>query len=209
MLRSWGRGSAVTAAYSAVDIALPRQMTESGNSTPRVDKLMHYMSFYSTVIDQHRPLRMLEIGSFYEDSLQMWQKRLHSDSVIVGIDLNSMLLRVADSSGVHVRVCRGHAGSVLRDVSSEFGPFDLVLDAGSLTTSHLRKSFRNLFPNAMADDGIFAAEDVYCDYWSIFNRMSIGDLGAAFIDWIFGHYSLVTDVSKFRLGQVLLVRRNP
>jgi hypothetical protein len=161
---------------------------------------------------------MLEIGSFHDDSLQMWREYLHPDSLIVCIDLNSKLLKIADSGGAHVRIGGSDQDvSFLREVAAEFGPFDFILDGGSRslthllpsqrgraghTSSHMVDSFRCLFANALSDGGVYMVEDVDCDYWTFYrdSRISFIDLVRALIDAMHGHYQVATSEANFRVG---------
>jgi hypothetical protein len=95
--------------WSPVDTELHGEMAGVFDRTLRVHKLAHYLPIYESVVDRTRPIRMLQIGSFYGDSLQIWQEYLHPDSLIVGIDVNLKFVKIADSvgwrprSGVKVR----------------------------------------------------------------------------------------------------------
>ena len=201
MLRALGPNLASMTTWSAVDTELHGEMAEVFNRTPRVQKLAHYLPIYESVVDRTRPIRTLQIGSFYGGSLQMWQEYLHPDSLIVGIDINSKLLKIADSGGIHVRIGGEQNVSFLREVAAEFGPFDVILDAGDHTSSHMVESFRCLFANALSDSGVYVVEDVDCDYWMRYrdSRVSFIDLVRALIDAMHGHYQVATSETKFRV----------
>jgi len=150
---------------------------------------------------------MLEIGSFYGDSLQIWQEYLHPDSLIVGIDLDSKLVKIANSGGVHVRIVGEKNDSLLSELAAEFGPFDVILDAGSHTSSQMVDSFRCLFANALSDSGVYVVEDGYCDFWAFYNRFSFIDVVKALIDAVYGHYQVATSETNVRVGHIVIVRR--
>ena len=137
----------------------------------------------------------------------MWQEYLHPDSHIVAIDVNSKLVKSADSKGVHVRIGVDPNVTSLRQVAAEFGPFDVIIDAGSQTSSDIVDSFNCLFEHALSDEGVYVVEDVYCDYWTLYNGFSLTDLFRALIDAIHGHYRIATSVANFRAGHLLVVRR--
>lgn len=200
MLRALGPDLGSMTTWSAVDVELHGEMAEVFNRTPGVNKSAHYFPIYESVVDRTRPIRMLQIGSFYGGSLQMWQECLHPDSLIVGIDIDSKLLKIADSGGIHVRIVEQNV-SFLREVAAEFGPFDVVLDAGSHTSSHMVDSFRCLFANALSDSGVYVVEDVDCDYWKRYrdSRVSFIDLVRALIDAMHGHYQVATSETNFRV----------
>jgi hypothetical protein len=202
MLRALGPDLASTTTWSAVDTEPRGEMAEVFNRTAGVHKLAHYLPIYESVVDRTRPIRMLQIGSFYRDSLQMWQEYLHPDSLIVGIDVNSKLLKIAESGGICVRICGEQNDPFLREVAAEFGPFDVILDEGSHTSSHMVDSFRRLFATALTDSGIYIIEDVDCDYWKSYrdSRLSFIDFVRALIDAMHGHYHVTAGETNFQVG---------
>lgn len=207
MLRALGRDLASVTTWSTVDTELHSEMAEVIDRAPRVHKLSHYLPIYEGSDIRTSPIRMLEIGSFYGDSLQMWQEYLHPDSLIVGIDIDSKLLRIADSGSVHVRIGGEHYLSFLREVAAEFGPFDVIIDAGSQTSSRMVDSFHCLFENALSSSGVYVLGDVYCDYWSLYNGLSLTDCVSALIDAVRGHYQVATNIANFRGGHLVVARR--
>jgi predicted O-methyltransferase YrrM len=92
---------------------------------------------------------MLEIGSFYGDSVQMWQEYLHPDSLIVGIDVNSKLVKIANAGEIHVWFVEEKKGSLLKKVTDKFGPFDIILDDGGHTPSIMVDRFRRVPVDAL------------------------------------------------------------
>lgn len=207
MSRALGRDLASLTTWSTVDTELDGEMAEVIDRTPRVHKLPHYLPIFERTAIRTSPIRMLEIGSFYGDSLQMWHEYLHPDSVIVGIDIDSQLVKIADSGGVHVRIGGEQNVSLLSEVAAEFGPFDIIIDAGSQTRSRMTNSFRCLFENALSDSGVYISEDVYCDFWTLYNSFSFTDLVSALIDAVRGHYQIATNIVNFQVGHLVVVRR--
>lgn len=189
-------------AWSTTDAELQSEMTEAFNHTQAISKLAHYFPIYDSVFDRTKPIRMLEIGSFYRDSVRMWQEYLHPNSHIVGVDSNSRLLRIADSEGIHVRIPREGNAPFLKEVAAEFGPFDVILDEGSHTSSHMMDSFRCLFANFLSDGGVYVVEDVYCDYRKFYrdSRISFIDFVRALIDAMHAHYQVTTSETDFQVG---------
>ena len=206
-LRTLGPETAAMTTWSAVETELHGEAAEVVNRTPRVHELPHDLPTHESAVDRTRPIQVLEIGSFYGDSLQMWQQYLHPDSRVVGIDIDSKLVRIADSGGIHVRMCGERGASFLSEVAAEFGPFDVIIDAGSITTSRMADSFRCLFENALSSGGVYLIDDVYCDYWTFANNFSFSDLATALIDAVYGHYRCATNLANFRDGHLVVVRR--
>ena len=150
---------------------------------------------------------MLEIGSYYGDSLQKWQRCLHPDSLIIGIDIDSRILKISNAEGIHVRFGGGTGVGFLRATAAEFGPFDMVVDVASQTTHRMADSFRILFEDALSRKGVYIVEDVYCDIWTLYNSFALFDIFRALLDAIRGHYQIARRVTKFQVGHIIFVRR--
>jgi predicted O-methyltransferase YrrM len=202
MLKTLGPGLGSMMSWSAVDTEPDGAMAESLNRTSLVHELAHYLPIYESVVDRNRPLRMLEIGDFYGGSLHMWQEYLHPDSLIVSIDVNSKLLKIANSNGNYVRIVDGPDVSLLHETAKEFGPFDVILDHGNHTSSRMIASFRCLFLNALSDGGVYIVGDVNCDYWTSYrdSRVSFIDFVRALVDAMHSQYQIATDETHFRVG---------
>ncbi|KUI06100.1 hypothetical protein AU188_03260 [Mycobacterium sp. IS-3022] len=207
MLRALGRDLASEITWSTLDTELHGETTEVTDRTPRVHKLRHYLPICGGTDIRTRPIRMLEIGNFYVDSLQRWQEYLHPESLIVGVDVDSKLVKIVDSASAHVRIGDGQKVSLLREVAAEFGPFDVIIDAGSQTSSRMVDSFHNLFENALSDRGVYISEDVYFDFWTLYNSFSFTDLVHALIDAVRGHYQVAADIANFKAGHLVVARR--
>lgn len=201
-LRVLGPDLASMSTWSAVETDLHGEMAEIFSRTPRVHKLAHYFSVYESVVDRSRPIRMLEICGFHGGSLQMWREYLHPDSRIVSVDIDSKLLKVGGSDGIHVRIGDERGAPFLTELAAEFGPFDVILDEGSHTSSHMVDSFRCLFADALHEGGLYIVEDVHCDYWTFYrdSRISFMDLVKALIDAMHGHYQVASGETNFRVG---------
>lgn len=207
MLRALGRDHASVTTWSTVDVKLHGEMGAVIDRTPRVHGLQHYSPIFESLAFRTRPIKMLELGSFYGDSLSLWQEYLHPGSIIVGVDVDSNLMKIADAGSLHVRIGTEQDGCLLRELAAEFGPFDVIIDSGSQTSARMADSFECLFKNALDDGGIYIVEDVYCDYWTLYNGFSFSDLFKALIDAARGHYQVATDITKFHSGHLLVARR--
>lgn len=172
-------------------------------ATENIHKFQHYLPVYEAALSafRSRPIRMLEIGVARGGSLQMWQRYLHPESVIVGIDIDPQTRRLDDPSRrIHVRVGHQEDISFLQSVVSDFGPFDVVLDDGSHLTSHMVDTFRYLFPNGLASGGVYLVEDIHANYWYPFrdNPMSFVDFTKWLIDAMHAHYQVTKGIHNFR-----------
>lgn len=175
------------------------------STTQNVTKWRHYLSVYESVLStfRSRPIRMIEIGVARGGSLQMWRRYLHPETVIVGIDIDHGSKRFDDPShGIHVRIGGQQDVSFLKNVVSEFGPFDVILDDGSHMTSHMVDTFRYMFPNGLASGGVYMVEDIHANYWKAQrdNPMSFVDFTKWIIDAMHAHYQVTDTELNFRSG---------
>jgi predicted O-methyltransferase YrrM len=208
MLKALGPDLASMTVWSAADTEINSETAEVVDRTPRVHQLQCCLPIYDSAVDRSKPIRMLEIGSVYGNSLQKWKEYLHPDSIIVGVDIDSKFVKIADAEGINFRIGGERSDSFLREVAAEFGPFDVIIDAGSQTSSHIVNTFGYLFKNALRDNGVYLVEDVYCDYWTLYNSFSLTDLVGALIDFGYGHYQVATSAANFRVGHLVVVHRN-
>ena len=133
--------------------------------------------FYTPIYEQwfaslrYKPVKLLEIGVGGYDrprvggnSLRMW-KRYFDQGDIFGIDLY-------DKSALaepRISIIQGDQSDAafLQKVTSEYGPFDIIIDDGSHVQSHIIASFEALFP-LMPAGGIYVVEDTQTSYWPKF-----------------------------------------
>ncbi|ODQ88274.1 hypothetical protein BHQ17_18495 [Mycolicibacterium holsaticum] len=207
MLRTVGAHLASTTTWATVNTELHRDVADVVDRTPRVHNVTDHQAVYESVVDRTRPIRMLEIGSFYGDSVQAWRDYLHPDSLVVGVDVDSKFVKIAGSQGIRVRMVGAQTVSLLRDVAEEFGPFDVILDAGSQACHPMAENFGCLFETALTNDGVYVVEDVCCDYWTLYNSFSLAGLARVLSDVLHGHYQFATSPAKFRAGHLVVVRR--
>lgn len=111
---------------------------------------------------------VLEIGIGGDDdptagggSLQLWQDYF-PNAHILGLDVERKDLALGD----RVKIVQGDQGDsvLLIELSSLYGPFDLVIDDGSHLGRHQRASFETLLPT-MAAGSYYVIEDLYPSYW--------------------------------------------
>jgi hypothetical protein len=139
----------------------------------------HYQTHFAPL--RRRVRRILEIGvGGFEDprsggaSLRMW-KAYFPKARIVGIDINDK--RPHDEHRIRTFVGSQDDEQFLRALSEREGPFDVIIDDGSHLNRHVIRSFEILFP-LLAEDGIYAIEDLQTSYWGEFGGAPAGDLDA-------------------------------
>ncbi|QLL07801.1 hypothetical protein [Mycobacterium vicinigordonae] len=204
LLKSLGQENA--SIITTVETELDPATADTAERAPRVHRLSQHLGLYESEIDRSRPIRLLEIGSFYWDSQQEWKDYLDPGSLVIGIDFDSKFLKILDESGTRVRMGGARDISFLRDVATEFGPFTAIIDADSQSSSRLVNNFRCLFPHSLSPDGVYLIEDVYCDFWTLYNSFSFIDMARALIDVLRGHYQFARDTTEFGTGHLVIAR---
>ena len=176
------------------------------SSDTDVHKWHHYFDIYSKHFEPYRdrPIRMLEIGVFRGGSLRMWKNYFHSESVIVGIDIDKscQVHEIADQN-IFVRIGSQADPHFLDQVNTEFGPFDIILDDGSHKTHHQIISFGALFRAALKDGGSYMVEDTHSNYWlkHVDSEETFIDLSKQMVDMLHEPY-LGRKETNFRHGHV-------
>jgi hypothetical protein len=188
---------------TSLDLPAESPVYQHWHSEPGGHKWLHYFEQYDALFAtlRGRPIRLLEIGVYRGASLRTWRKFLHPDSVIVGIDIDPSCAAFDGSApNVHVRLGSQADRAFLAEVTREFGPFDVILDDGSHMNSHMIASFDGLFLPALADDGLYIAEDTHGNFWGEFRdqRYSFIDLCKDLVDVMHSHYPKLDAEIAFR-----------
>lgn len=173
--------------------------------TPGLHKWLHYIPAYESALSglRHRPLRFLEIGVDRGGSIGAWSRYFGPEATIVGIDINPWCAQFDDPANRrHVRIGGQQDPAFLHSVVEEFGPFDIILDDGSHRPSHMNASFRHLFDEGLAPNGLYLVEDLQTNYWFGFRdaKVSFVDLAAGLVDEMHAQYQGVTSETAFRVG---------
>src|SRR5271166_1233802 len=120
---------------------------------------------------RNRPIRLLEIGvggfafnTIGGASLAMWADYF-SNALITGIDIVEKRLTLDP----RIKVFRGSQDDpiFLKNVCTERGPFDIIIDDGSHIPKQVTASFNILFPS-LVDGGMYVIEDVQTAFWPQF-----------------------------------------
>ncbi len=102
---------------------------------PVLDKWPHYFPIYARHLTRFRgePVRVLEIGVYRGGGLELWQNYLGPEAQLVGLDIDEAAVRAAD--GRYPGRARRSGGSrgAAASSTSEYGPFDIVIDDGGHT----------------------------------------------------------------------------
>lgn len=129
------------------------------------NELQHnYTRQYDPLLSKFRykNIKILEIGVHIAESLKAWRHAFPNAISVVGIDTNnsckqyesidmSMFIEIGDQSD----------SAFLNNLSSKYGPFDLIIDDGSHLNKDVICSFETLFP-LLNNNGIYIIEDTVC-----------------------------------------------
>lgn len=127
-----------------------------------MSKLSHYFEVYERFFSRFRgrQVRICELGVSHGGSLQMWKSYFGSQAQIVGVDIKSECLNLAEEQ---ISVEIGDAGdpAFLESLKQTHGPFDIVVDDAGHFASQQLTSFRELYPS-LSPDGVYLCEDLWC-----------------------------------------------
>jgi demethylmacrocin O-methyltransferase len=117
-------------------------------------------------------VRVLEIGVGgygYEEmggggSLRMWKRYFHR-GLIYGMDIYDKSR--FDQTRIKTIIGDQSDPAMLREISAEYGPFDIIIDDGSHVNEHIITSFHTLFP-LLRPGGFYVIEDLWTTYQPVF-----------------------------------------
>ena len=136
--------------------------------------LRPYTTFFAPL--RKRSINLLEIGIGGAGnphkgggSLRMW-RCFFPHGKIFGIDLYD---KTPQNEPGRIRTFRGDQSDAtfLRQVATEIGRLDIVIDDGSHRNPDVIQSFETLFP-LLADGGIYVIEDLQTSYWQAYGGSS-------------------------------------
>jgi demethylmacrocin O-methyltransferase len=123
----------------------------------------NYVEKYEKFLSEFRDsdIKLFEIGVDKGYSIKMW-KEYFSKAHIYAIDI----LDKTDLSDDRVTVLVGSQNDekFLQKLSSDHGPFDIIIDDGSHINEDMFVSFTTLFP-LLKPGGLYIVEDLHACYW--------------------------------------------
>jgi hypothetical protein len=134
--------------------------------TDKSSEIHNYCEKYEKWLpfDRLEPLKILEIGVLNGKSLLTWRE-FYPNATIVGVDIDPRCTEFQNvNDNIYVEIGSQDNENFLSQVSSTYGPFDLILDDGSHMQSHIIFSFEKLF-DTLKSDGVYVIEDSVTAYW--------------------------------------------
>ena len=132
------------------------------------DKWELYLNQYERILNpiRQKNISLLEIGVQNGGSLEIWSQFFENGQAFVGCDISEDCSKL-EYTDQRISVIIGDATTLkTKEKILQKSPFfNLIIEDGSHKSSDIVKAFAEYFP-ALADDGIFIAEDLHCSYWS-------------------------------------------
>lgn len=127
------------------------------------DKAEHgYCEIYEKKMEHLRdqPIKLLELGVFYGDSLAMWRDYFAKGD-IHGVDLDCV--RCDGVHGVTLHQFDVSDRRLLEELSTKHGPWDVIVDDASHTMKHQQRTFDIMWP-LLKPGGLFIIEDLHTSF---------------------------------------------
>lgn len=131
------------------------------------DKYQHkYSEVYENFISKlkNKRLKILEIGVADGSSIKAWSE-FFKKSIIVGIDIKKIDLKKNSLVKKNIKIYCGSQidDYFLKQITSKYGKFDIIIDDGSHFPKDVIKTFNLLF-SKLNKNGIYFIEDVQTSY---------------------------------------------
>jgi cephalosporin hydroxylase len=131
-------------------------------------KWKHYFDYYDRHLERFvgKQFTLLEIGTCYGGSLQIWKKYFGPNVKIIGIDIDPRTK--FEESQIYTEVGSQSDPEFLATILNRYGTPDVIIDDGSHIQNDVMSSFINLYPR-LNDGGVYVIEDTHTSLWSGYN----------------------------------------
>ena len=174
----------------------PKTLTElhKRNRGKVSDKWSFYLDKYERLFNplRDKTISLFEIGIQNGGSLEVWSKYFPRAKVFVGCDINKKCSKLTyQDPKINLVIGDANRRKIIKEVTQQGAPFDIVIDDGSHRSGDIIKSFINYFPH-LADNGLYVIEDLHCSYWEKFE----GGLFAPYSSMTF--FKQITDLINYQ-----------
>lgn len=130
-----------------------------------INKWSHYFDIYERHFSKYRSkeIVLLEIGTQYGGSLQMWKHYFGDRAKIYGIDINPNCKQLEEEN-IKIMIGSQSDRKFLKRVKEEIPPIDILIDDGGHTMLQQAITFEELFDH-IKPDGVYLCEDMHTAYW--------------------------------------------
>ena len=131
-------------------------------------KWKHYFDYYDRHLERFigKQFTLMEIGTCYGGSLQIWKKYFGSNVKIIGIDIDPRTK--FEEPQIYTEVGSQSDPEFLATILNRYGTPDVIIDDGSHIQNDVMSSFINLYPR-LNDGGVYVIEDTHTSLWSGYN----------------------------------------
>ena len=131
-------------------------------------KWKHYFDYYDRHLGRFigKQFTLLEIGTCYGGSLQIWKKYFGPNVKIIGIDIDPRTK--FEEPQIYTEVGSQSDPEFLATILNRYGTPDVIIDDGSHIQNDVMSSFINLYPR-LNDSGVYVIEDTHTSLWSGYN----------------------------------------
>jgi len=142
---------------------------ETYNEGPGLNHYFNYGPAYDENIKQLREdaarlgkkVTMLEIGVQSGGSTRVWKRYFRQTLAYVGLDINPRCKQFESiQEGIRIMIGSQLNMTLLSNICSTYGPFDLVVDDGGHTNKMITTSLLSLW-NCLNDKAIYVIEDLH------------------------------------------------
>jgi hypothetical protein len=122
-----------------------------------------YTKYYELYFESYRDFdfKFLEIGVYDGSSVKLW-KEYFPKAEITSIDIDPRCTEYAEER-INIEIGDQTNPTFLKQISTKYGPFDIILDDGGHSNKQQIVSFETLFP-LLNPGGIYVIEDLHCSY---------------------------------------------
>ena len=131
-------------------------------------KWKHYFDYYDRHLERFigKQFTLLEIGTCYGGSLQIWKKYFGPNVKIIGIDIDPRTK--FEEPQIYTEVGSQSDPEFLATILNRYGTPDVIIDDGSHIQNDVMSSFISLYPR-LNDGGVYVIEDTHTSLWSGYN----------------------------------------
>lgn len=133
-----------------------------------IHKWHHYFDIYHNHFSRFRnqPVTILEIGVYKGGSLQMWKEYFGNQAKIYGLDIDPQCKSLEEDQ---IKIFIGDQANrdYLKELSSEIGTIDILIDDGGHTMVQQINTFNELY-STVSETGVYLVEDLHTSYWEDF-----------------------------------------
>ena len=131
-------------------------------------KWKHYFDYYDRHLERFigKQFTLMEIGTCYGGSLQIWKKYFGPNVKIIGIDIDPRTK--FEESQIYTEVGSQSDPEFLATILNRYGTPDVIIDDGSHIQNDVMSSFISLYPR-LNDGGVYVIEDTHTSLWSGYN----------------------------------------